>query len=517
MSRTTKNVLHNLLGQSLLLVIGLVSTKLMVGNLSKEVFGLISFALLLNNTIAAVIISGIGFHLVRDISQHLEADRPYVEQLLQTSSLIYLGCAVVAGVLLWFAAPWITSHWLHFESLSVEAATNMLRILGISVLLAIPTTLYNAVLRGMERMRTTNLIDVGRSFITQAGLVGLLVNGASAYLVASWIVFANLLGMIAYLVVLARRFQLATFAPVLHMPVLRRNLHSIRDFSILSIAGLIQRQADRFIVSALLPVAYLGYYNFAYQLIERPTYMRAAVSTALYPSLARLSAEKADDRLQRQYHIWFDLISLGLVPIFAAALYITVPLFGYIFDAHVAQLMIVPMMLLTVGTLMNVIQTVPHVTAMAVGRPDITARANVNVVLGMLPLTYLLTWRFGLLGASITWPLYHVFMYLAFVPGFCRECLAMPIHKWYAHTLQILLAAVLPYGLGYAATVATQTAGDWRVLAGVYLAASALFAALAYRIASPEFRTTVIQTLRRLPKAWQTWLHSARPAHRPQG
>ena len=80
-------------------------------------------------------------------------------------------------------------------------------------------------------------------------------------------------------------------------------------------------------------------------------------------------------------------------------------------------------MLLSVGTYMNGTASIPYMLSLALGRPDIGLRTNLWAMVIVLPIPAVLIYKFGLVGAGLSWVVYHVFLYVYMIPKVCRECL----------------------------------------------------------------------------------------------
>ncbi len=495
MSKLSRNILYNLVGQVLLLILGLVAVKYVFRQLGEDALGIIFFAAALSAVLSGVLEMGLGATTVREISAHASDQPLYIKDLLRTGSLFYWGAYIVLGAAVYWAAPLLVTKWINLRMLDPSAATLALRILGIAALTALPRAFYTSILRGLQRMEFNNLIDVATGALQQFGTIVILVLGGGLMHVAYWFGACFALGIAAYFVISAHFFSFRALVPGYSSEVVKRNFRYASRMASISILGMVHMQSDKAIVSKLLPLGELGYYGLAYSGISRSTLLTSAIAQAAFPSLSALF--KKGDRLALlvQYRKLQDLLCFGTVPIFAAILFAAVPVFSYFLNAGAARLLLWPVAFLCVGFYMNGTLNVPYVFSLAVGRPDIAARLNFYALFCVLPVTFILVHSYGLAGAGFSWVFYHLFAYAYAVPRMCSACLGMPTRSWYFHVMKALVLTALTYGLAWIVLVVTVSRSNISLMVA-YPLASLLFLAGAYLMVGEELR----ETITRLPQ-----------------
>jgi len=497
MSRLTKNILYNLAGQSLLLALGFVAVRYVFRQLGADSLGIIYFASTLNAVLCPILDMGMGSTTVREISVHAVSEPSYVHDLLRTLSSFYWAVYLLLAAGVYGAAPWLVTKWIHLTTLDPGVATQALQVLGVGALLVFPRALYAGVVRGLQRMEVNNLIDVATSALQQGGTILILVLKGHLLAVIYWLAGCFALGALAYFLACTSFFSLRALLPGFSLPVVKRNLAFSSRAAAISILGTVHTQADKAIVSKLLPLGVFGYYSFAWSGISRGTLVTSAVSQAALPSLSSLF--KAGDRksLIAQYQKLQDLLCLGMVPLFAAIPYAAVPLFTYLLNAEAARLLLLPATFLCIGFYLNGTLNVPYVLSLAAGKPEITARGSFYALFVVLPLSIVLIYFFGLKGAGLSWIGYQMFAYAYVVPRICSECLNITTWAWYARVLRMVGLAVVTYG---GAWIILDRLGGHSIpfLVPAYLGASLLFLAGAYVSVGEGLRQTVLEHLQAL-------------------
>jgi len=498
MSRLSKNIIYNLLGQGLLLILGFVSIKYIFGRLGGDALGIIYFAAMMNAVLCAVLEMGICSTTVREVSAHFESEPGYIKNLIRTFSLFYWAACALFGVVIFFLAPILVEKWINLKMMDPATAIYVLRILGITSLVALPKSFYVSLFRGLQRMEFNNLIDVITSGLQQFGTILILALGGNLFHVVYWFVACYGLRIFAYLVVSARFFSLRSLIPGYSFDVVKRNLRFASRMMSISILATIHMQADKLIISKLMAIGVVGYYGVAYSNVSRGQLVTGAISQAAFPSFSALFKAGDRNRLMSQYQKLQDLLCFGIVPIFAAIPFALLPLFSYVLNEGVARLLLLPTTLLCVGFYMNGTLNVPYVFSLAVGKPGIAARANFYALFVVLPVTVVLIYYFGLTGAGLSWVFYHIFGYFYGVPRICSECLEIPVWKWYLHVLKIFTLVGLTYGIAW---IILNVIGNHSILllSLAYVSASIVFLAGSYFMIGKELKGTLfshIQTLK---------------------
>jgi len=495
MSRLSKNIIYNLFGQGLLLVLGFIAVKYIFKQLGEDALGVIYFTLTMNAVLCAVLEMGICSTTVREVSAHFKDEPGYIRNLIQTASLFYWIAYLLLAVIIYFIAPILVNKWINLKAMDAAMATQMLRILGISALLGLPRSLYASLFRGLQRMEFNNLIDVAISSLQQFGIIVILIIGGGLLSVAYWLAVSFGIGVLCYILAARRFFPWRALVPCFSTVVVRRNLRYSSNMMSISLLAMVHMQADKIIVSKLMPVGFFGYYAFAYSAGSKTTLLTSAVAQAAFPSFSSLFGTNQRDSMMSQYRKLHDLLCFGTVPLFAVMPFAVLPVFGFVFNPDVARMLLLPITFLTLGFYMNGTLNVPYVFSLAVGKPEISAKSNFLALFIVLPVTGLLIYFFGLTGAGFSWVFYHLFAYSYVVPRICSECLGIPVREWYLHVFKIFVLIILTYGLGWA-FLEFMASYSILSLVLVYTGATIVFLSCAYFMIGEELKNTLLQLLK---------------------
>jgi O-antigen/teichoic acid export membrane protein len=496
-SRLSKNIIYNLLGQGLLLVLGFVAVRYIFRRLGEDALGIIYFTAVMNAILCAVLEMGICATTVREVSAHFESNHGYVKDVIRTFSLVYWALYALLAVAVFLLAPFLVKNWISLKAMDLATAIHVLRVLGIASLVALPKSFYVSLFRGLQRMEFNNFIDVATSGFQQFGTILILALGGNVFHVVYWFAGCYGLSVLAYFFVSTRFFSLRALVPGCSFDVVKKNLVFASRMMSVSIISTVHTNFDKLIMSKLLPIGAVGYYGIAYGTASKGMLLAGAVSQAAFPSFSALFRAGDYRSLISQYWKLHDFLCLGMIPILAIIPFVLLPLFSYVLNEETARRLLVPTILLCVGFYMNGTLNIPHVFSLAAGKPGIAARSNFYALFVVLPATALLIYFFGLVGAGLSWVFYHIFGYFYGVPRICRECLKIPVRRWYSHVLKIFAAAGLTYGM---AGIILGTAGSASIvsLSLAYSIASIVFLTGSYFMMGEELQRALFGILNRL-------------------
>src|SRR5207249_9390298 len=240
--------------------------------------GLIYFTLTVSAVLCAALEMGICSTTTREVAAHFNDDPAYIRDLIRTGSLFYwVAYALLAGTI-YFAAPVAVEKWINLRTMDATTATHVLQLLGVTALFGLPQSLYASLFRGLQRMEINNITDVATSGLQQFGTVVILSLDGSLLQVVCWFAVCFVFSILTYLFISARFFSWQTLIPLYSSAVIRRNLWFSLNMMSISILAMIHTQADRLIVSKLLPIGTFGYYAFASSVVSKARLVTGSIA-----------------------------------------------------------------------------------------------------------------------------------------------------------------------------------------------------------------------------------------------
>jgi len=447
MSVLAKNITYNILGQGIVVMLGFVAVKFIYSSLGADALGIIYFSFLINSVLFGILEKGIYSTTVREISKNIHTDKEYSEKLIQTGTMITWGAFFLFVIIVYLLVPLFVEKWITFSFMKQEEVVVSLQILALSSLVAFPTSFYASLLRGIQRMGYTNIIDVVLTAIQQIGILVVINYSGDFIHVVIWIATSYMLKLAAYFSVCTKFFTIKSFLPIYSKTVIERNSKFTVNMIYMSILAMIYKQSDKLALSKLQPVGVLGYYGFAYNAISKATMLTMSISNAAYPSLCELSEEADKPKLMERYRVLQELMLFINVPIFFSIVYASLPLFEFVFDSNVSEKLFYPTIILCLGFYINGSLSLPYRLVLAKGKSEIAVKQDLYALLFILPFVIFLVFQFGITGAASGLLLYMIFGCFYMIPRLYRECIFERSGEFYILLIKMLILAFISYGL----------------------------------------------------------------------
>ena len=445
MATVRRNLVASFFGRGWTAGLQVVLVPIYLRLLGAEAYALVGFYALLYSVVARLDL-GLSTTLNRELARAraMLSDEPTEGQgsrlmgdLLRTLELIYIGVALLVGVLVVILAPVLARHWLRGTVLSVETVGNAIALMGLVVAAQWPISLYEGGLRGLERQTVLNALGATMATIRGVGAVAVLIwlsRSITAYFV--WQAIANLLHVVLLSIVTWRAMPRSGQRARFRMEEVRAVARFTAGISGISVLSLILTQADKVVLSRMLPLASFGYYNVAANLAAGLSVVSVPLFEAIFPRLSMLVASGATAQLRRTYHASMQLSAVLVVPAAAVLL-----LFGrevahlWLHDAIAVEQTHLLIGLLSVGTAVNVIMTMPFALQLASGWTRLSLYKNLIALACTLPLLIVLVSRLGALGAAIVWIAINIGYLIWELPYMHRRLLPDALKQVYVRDL----------------------------------------------------------------------------------
>lgn len=159
---------------------------------------------------------------------------------------------------------------------------------------------------------------------------------------------------------------------------------------------------DRFIVGALMPVAYIAYYTTPFELVTKLLIIPGALSGVLFPVISAALVQQAAS-CGILYRRSMQVIFAVLFPTAMVAVTCGKEILTFWLGSGFADRSFRTLGLLALGILVNGLAQIPFAVVQAAGRPDMTAALHVAELPFYLILCYVLTARLGIEGTALAW------------------------------------------------------------------------------------------------------------------
>ena len=433
------NILANYVGQIWMALMGVVFIPLYIKLLGMEAFGLVGLMLSIQ-ALSMLFDLGMGGVLNRELARrvHNASAKHTLGDLVRTFEWLVWPIALMIVAMVWIASGPLANHWLHPEHLSRATTTHAIAIMGLAVALQWPSSFYANGLSGLERQPVLNLINAGFATLRGAGVLVVLYWVSPTISAFMWWYAA--MGACQSLVSAATLWRLLPIDPQQRSAFRAAELRAAGRFAggLVAIMALsiLLTQLDRIVISAVLPLAELGYFSLAMSVAAGMGRMIQPMFNALYPRYSRLVSLDQQDSLTHLYHL-----SNQCLAVVVAAVAAVLMIFGhdvlYLWtgDAATAAKLALPLSILVAGTALNGLMNLPYALQLAHGWTRLTVGTNLTALALGIPFCIWAVEHHGIVGAAWLW----FFINLAFVavgiPLMHRRLLRREMARWYVQDI----------------------------------------------------------------------------------
>lgn len=434
------NIVANFLGRFSGMALGILFTPFYIHFLGIEAYGLIGFYLTLQGSMTFLEM-GLGRACNRELARLSGQGRGAADAMrttLRTLELVYWVIALCVGGGLALLSPWIASTWLETVVVSQQALADLLVIIAWVIALRWPVGLYQGALMGLQQHVILNLLQVSLSLLMGGGAVLALWRiSATIETYFVWQLMANGLGVVLFAFLAWRKMPRFRLIPRPSFHVLRQIYQFAAGVGFNAVLGTVLRQADKLILSAMLPMKQFGYYALASLIAQVVAMVADVVSNAAYPRFSQLlGADAAEDQIAKLYHLVSQMVAVLIIPFaLSLALYSEEALYVYTGDNEIAQNTAVIFSILVMAKMLHASMIVPYALQLAYGWVKLSIYLNIISVVWLLPALYWGVQQYGATGAALAWLMVTIGYVLIGLPLMHRKLLPGQAWRWFSSAL----------------------------------------------------------------------------------
>ena len=445
-----RNVIANYVGAGWTALMALAFVPLYIRYLGIEAYGLLGVYAILQAWLS-LLDMGMAPSLSREMAD-LGADAAKAQRardLLRSAEILAAGMALVVALVIWLASDWLAVEWLSNKGVSATVLAQAFAIMGLVIGLRIIENIYRSCVVGLQRQVLLNIVVTIMATLRGLGAVVVLVFVSptiQAYFfwqcVVSVVTIVVLASVVYRTVPSANRR--ARFSPAALQEVWRYAAGTIA----ITFLSLLLTQADKILLSRMLTLEAFGYYAFAVVVAQLPIAMVGPVTQAFFPRFIQLFKQDNHAGLVAAYHAASQLttVLLGSATILLA-------LFGHEIlkfwtgNVELSDRTYVLVAVISLGSLLNGLMTVPYFLQLSSGWTGLTIRINLVAIALVIPALLWIVPRYGAIGAAWVWVCLNICYLLVMIPLMHRRLLIEEKWNWYFHDVAFPLAVATASGL----------------------------------------------------------------------
>ncbi|WP_428419655.1 flippase [Methylibium sp.] len=396
-----RNSAWNLFGQVAPVFLALGIIPLLLKHLGADRYGFLTLVWVLIGYVG-VFDLGVGRAMTRVVAERLGAgDRPAAEALAQSAMSFLLILGGVFAIALLCTAEIVVTYLSLPAHLSSEG-TWALRILAMGLPFVMLTSGYRGCLEAFGRFPTVNMIRVGMGFFTYlAPLMAVMVSPRLEVMVGAVVlmrVAANIVHRWA-----CRRD--CGFVMVWRMPDRARLLHLLGFGGWITVSDIVSplmNSLDRLIIGGFVPVATVGYYATAYDIVNKVVMMPYSVMSAAFPVVAGCQDQTQARSL---YALLFKCVVIAVLPVLLGVVVFAEVTFRLWLGPDFSKVATPVAQILAVGLFFNCAAQAPAMLILSRGKPKWMALSHLCEVPVFIGVLFALTREYGIIGTAIAWSL----------------------------------------------------------------------------------------------------------------
>lgn len=341
-------------------------------------------------------------------------------RLIRSLEGIFLIITLIGGGTLLLTSEYIASEWLKFNQLSIGEVKRSLQLMSIIVAMRWMSGLYRGIISGSEKLV---LLGIFNSVIATFRFLGVFpififwgVTPTFFFVFQLCVALIELISLVFYSYGILPKIPSITSVPWSLKPIIPVLKFSL-TIAFASIVWITVTQADKLLLSKLIPLTEYGYFTLAVLVASGVTMMCNPISGAIMPRMATLEAEGEKDNLLDVYRQ-----STQFVTMIACASSITIffkaePLLRvWTGNRELANQAAPILILYAIGNSISVISAFPYYLQYAKGNLRLHFIGNVFFIVILIPSIIWAANKYGGIGAGYVWLSINLFFFVAFVP-----------------------------------------------------------------------------------------------------
>lgn len=427
------NLFANIIGKIISSLISILIVPLYIKHLGVESYGLIGIFSSIT-AMASVLDLGISTSLNRELAKISTSndERLKSRDLIYTMEICYLVIGIIGFLILYSLVPFF-QNWVHPVNLSKFTIKNSFILICFVFLTQWPISFYTGGLTGLGKQLLLNTIQLSFVLIKSFGTILVLSFFKSSIEIFFLCqIIANILFFIIMRFAVWSCFPKCDKRPNFKFKLLNEIKKFTSGISLLMILSLLLTQIDKIVLSKTLSLEIFGYYTLAYVITSNIGILVNAVYNSFFPKFTNLIHNKNYLELNNLYHKSCQLVSLFVFPISLMIIFFSKELlFMWNGNEVIAEKTYKVLSLLVVGQVFNTLVIMPMSLQFASGWLRLSIIKNIIAVIILIPLMFVLTSKFSLIGAGICWIILNISYFFFEIPIMHKKLLVNELNNFY--------------------------------------------------------------------------------------
>jgi O-antigen/teichoic acid export membrane protein len=493
MSLIKQNIIANFGGKAWQALMSLAFVPLYIKFMGIESYGLVGiFASLL--ALFGILDMGLSTTLNREMARLsvMPQKAQEMRNLVRTLEIPYWGVAFIIGFAVVGLSGPIATYWVKTDNLTPATIKHALMIMGGVVAFRWPIGLYSGGLMGLQKQVLLNFINAFAATIRGLGAVLVLWLVSPTILAFfAWQIFASIVHTALTVYCLQHSLPKSGHRSYFQKELLFRIWRFAAGLTGISVSAIILTQADKIILSKILPLEMFGYYTLATVVANTLYGFIGPVFSAMFPRFSQLVSLNDQDTLKELYHKACQFMSVMILPAaIVVSLFSSEILFLWTGDPVTVANTHSIVSLLIIGTALNGLMNLPYSLQLAHAWTKLTLYTNIIAFIILVPMIYFLATRYGVIGAASAWVILNSGYVLIGIQIMHSRLLKGEQWHWYINDVGVTILAALIVALSWRMLVPDEMS---RLAMFIYLVCISITTLLASAVATTVTRQWINQ------------------------
>lgn len=452
-----RNILASYASQIYVTLIGIVMVPLYVKYMGAEAYGLVGFFAMLQAWFQ-LLDMGLTPTMARETARYQGGgmDALSLRRLLRALEGVFVGVALLGALVIGIGAPWIASHWLNVQHLSMLEVQLAVTLMGMIVGLRWICGLYRGAISGLERLVWLNGFNAAIATFRFVLVIPLFIYVGAT--ITHFFVFQIVVALVELTALVAQAYRLLPSVRVSEgarpiSPWDWNPLRSLLKFS-LSIAftssvWVLVTQTDKLVLSKMLPLADYGYFTMAVLVSGGVLVLSGPISGALIPRMTRMHTEGNQQELVRIYRQSTQFVAAIAISVaLVLAVFAEPILWAWTGNKLIAQRTAPTLTLYALGNGVLAVSAFPAYIQYAKGDLKLHVIGNAVFVVLFIPALVISARKYGVIGAGYAWVVTNSLYFFLWIPLVHRRFIRGLHWRWLFRDVGVILMLAL-IGVGF--------------------------------------------------------------------
>jgi O-antigen/teichoic acid export membrane protein len=422
-----RNVIANYASQIYVTLVGIVVVPIYLRHMGSEAYGLVGFFASIQALFGLLDI-GLAPTMARETARLTAGkhDASSYRQLFHSIQTIFVIGALIGCLVILAGAESISRHWLHASQLPPADITRCIELMAPTIALRWMAGLHRSVISGFEQfswLSACNAIVASLRFLGVLPVILLIDNKPTTFFI-----FQLCVAITEYIILYRKCHKIIPPASAAYQNIswsiatFRSAISPVFGFSLniafTTIVGIATNQADKIVLSTILPLGEYGHYTLAVLVASSVLMISTPITTAYIPRLTQLKASSEQyDIFVATYRRMTRLVAAIVAPVSCVLAVASVEIISvWTNDKIIATEVQSTVALYVIGYAFYAITALVSHLQVAHGDLSLHTRGVILFAITYLCMLMPLAKAYGAVGAGIAWLASNLLYILAWIP-----------------------------------------------------------------------------------------------------